>query len=159
MAEVTLTDLKAAFAVSDIADSRLTFCLGNAITYVKSRIGFDLYKEVFLGGASTIEDGDDADSTTVNETAHRLACLKDAVLYYAMARVLVNANLRIRRAGSVKKEQDAGSPGMNNSQVINEYLTPAEVSEWRATLLSDADDLTESYIPETALAFMEMQRG
>lgn len=149
MAAPTITDIKAAFAIdSAISDGRLTFCLDGAIREVKLKIGYDAWTEIFEGVTSTVVDSDlDTDTTNVNETQMRIDAVTDAVLYFAMAKVLVNANLRIRKAGQVKREQDTGSPGGmgGGGQITNEYLTPAEVSQWRASLLAEAESLIGPY--------------
>lgn len=147
MAAPTITNLKAAFSIdAGIHDDRLTFCLNGAIREVKLKIGYDAWDEIFEGETSTVEDSDlDTDPSNTNETQMRTDAVTAAVLYFAMAKVLVNANLRIRKAGQVKREQDIGSPGMSNAQVTNEYLTPKEVGEWRLSLLAEAESLIGPY--------------
>jgi hypothetical protein len=172
MSEPTVSDLRNAFEItSQVADSRLSFCLDGALRRVKTKIGATHYAEVFSGATSTLPDnyntvavaaipddslgtvqspgnyvGADSDTTSTNETATRLAEVTDAALYYAMASVLINTNLRIRSGGQIKKEQDAGSPAMGaGNQINNEYLAPKEVSEWRMSLIAEADRMLAPY--------------
>lgn len=147
-----VSDLRLRFAVAaEIGEDRIQFGLDNAGFLVKRRIGIEAFNEVFNGVTPTIEDSEYLDTNTTNtdEIALRAGSVTTAFYYYAMADVLINANLRIRASGSVKKEQDAGSPSMQRANAIdNEYLTPKEVREWIAQLKGDADVLIAPYVVE-----------
>jgi hypothetical protein len=146
----SLTDLKNSFSVSEIDDQRLQFCLDGAIRKVKAMIGFDLYSTIF-----------DNDPSGAEET-FRFDSVKAGVLYLAMADVLMNVNTRIRRSGQVKREQDAGSPGMSGGQITNEYLTPIEINQWRTTLIGEANNSLAAYETTTSNAASEtflIERG
>lgn len=146
----SLTELKKSFSVADIGDERLQFCLDGAIRRAKKRLGLDLFDLIF-------------NSTPVTpEEELRFESITSAILHLAMAAVLINANMRIRRSGQVKREQDVGSPGMSGNQITNEYLSPTEINQWRSTLIAEAEVLISEYEPEPSGASSEtfaIERG
>lgn len=149
MAVPTSDDLNQRFDISSqIAVERTDWALELALSDVERAVGIDVYNEIFNAATSTVEDSpDDADSTTTNEEASRLRDVTNAVYFKAMAYCLENANLRIRASGSVKREQDAGSPAMvSSAQVVNEYMTPEEITTMKAGLEAKAADLLQPYL-------------
>ncbi len=159
MAVPNVDDLKERFDIAaQIADPRIEFAIEDALSSVEDAIGIDAYNEVFSGDTATIEDGDDDDLTTSNEETRRTRKVTNAVYFRAIANCLENANTRIRASGSVKKEQDAGSPAMSSSQVTNEYLSPKELKEMASLYNSKADALLQPYLfDESVNTFIEYE--
>ncbi len=143
-------DLRTKFSIStQISDARLDMCMDDALDTVRVKLGIEAFDEVFNAATDTIDDSIylDENITTTDETALRLSRATRAVFYYAIADVVLNTSLHIRATGMIKKEQDAGSPGMNSSsQIINEYLTAKEAQEYAAWLTGKADGLIEQYV-------------
>ena len=137
MPVVTVQDVKDAYDVaSQIASTRLNFCLDNANRKVRRLIGTDYHTRAFATPVASTDTDLASDAT-------------EAVIKLTMAEVLVNANLRIRPSGQVIKEQDAASPAMGRSaQIVNEYLTPEQVDAWRDRLISDALSLISPWTLE-----------
>lgn len=152
MSEPTTDDLKNAFEIAtQIGTSRLQFCLNGSLNWCKRKIGVEAYNQVFGSDASTLLDSAylDENITTTDEVALRLAEVTAAVLNYAMANLVQNANLRIRSSGQVKREQDAGSPAAGaGMQIQNEYLSPKEALEWADRLMATANRLLGPYMIE-----------
>lgn len=154
MAEVTVSDLRSNWSItSQISDTRLTLCLTDAVDEVKTKIGVEAYREVFLGDTATIEDSEylDTNVTTTDEIALRTSRVTKGVHYYAIADLVLNTMLNFRATGLLKQEQDAGSPAMNSSsQVINEYLSPKEAKEYSEWLRTKGDRALGLYVVEQA---------
>lgn len=126
MAEVTIADIRNNFGITAavVADPILTFALEKAIVETKQRIGLAIYADLTGGTPSD---------------ALQAEAVEEAVSYFALARLLRNRYLPFRRGGLVKREQDSGSPAIGSaSQVVNEYLTPAEMKEFADQFRADA---------------------
>ena len=169
MAEPDTADLRSSFEIaSQVSDSRLEFCIAAAIRDVKRKIGIDAYDQIFNATTPTVETiydslNLDQDATDANEKALRTADVTDAILHYAMAKVVANVNLRLRASGQVSMEQDAGSPAMTGgTQINNKYLTPAEVKTWIGQLNAEGDKLIGPYAVaqdgSTSYAFATLER-
>lgn len=141
-----VADIKNRFGI-DLPDHRIQAEINSAASQIRRAVGIDVYNEVFEGATSTLEDSDiDLDTTNVNETAFRIADLTEALILKAFVGCIRNANARIRRSGSVKKEQDAASPAAGGGRlIINEYMTPEEVNAMVAGYEAQADVLIGLY--------------
>jgi hypothetical protein len=161
MAVPTTTELKTRFDIAaQISNERIDFAIEDALSSVEDAIGIDVYNEIFSAATSTVEDSsDDTDSTTANEETRRTRKVTNAVYFRAIANCLENANTRIRASGSVKKEQDMGSPGMGSgAQVTNEYLSVEEVGEMVGRYNSKADSLLQPYLLDESInSFVEFE--
>ena len=152
MPALSANDLTTRFDVATQIDvTRVQACVDTANRWARRKIGIEAFNQIFAGDTSTVTDSEylDENTTTTDEDALRLGEVTDAVMFFAMAEVVANCNLRIRPSGQVKEEQDAGSPAMTAStQIINKYLSPAEVKEWITELRGNADALISPYVIE-----------
>lgn len=145
-----VSDLRLRFAVAaEIGEDRIQFGLDKAGRKIRRKVGIEAFNEIFDIEPPTVVDSEylDTNTTADDEIALRAGEVTDAYYYYAMADIVLNANLRLRASGSVKKEQDAGSPSMQRANAIdNEYLSTAEVMQWANELNGRADALIAPYV-------------
>jgi hypothetical protein len=117
---VTPNNLKEWFPLdlSEIQDSRLNFCLGDAERTLKSWIGETNYAAT--GNADTV---------------------KSAEAKLAIYHLLLNSGVRIRRHGLVKTESDK-SGGVGDTQ--HQYYDTKEILQLRAEYFDEANRTAES---------------
>lgn len=152
------SELRQRFPIAtQITEARIQFAIDIALSDVEDAIGTDIYNEIFAGATSTVEDSvDDTDTTVTNEEATRERKVTNAIYYKSMANLLENVNVRLRAEGSIKTEQDSASPGAGSKQVVNVYLSPAEIKEMRESLEAKASAWLEPYlIHEEVNTFVE----
>ncbi len=107
----------------------LDFSISSASTQLKRWVGTDAYADALL-----------ADSAQDKE---RAAQLKDAESYLGAYHTLLNGGMRMRPSGVVTREQDAAGP--MGGTVLNQYLTPKELSELRRQYMAQAEELAAPY--------------
>lgn len=126
MALVTEQNLRDWFDLAaEIKEPRITYCLEQA--------------ELTLREWVTDESFDEAEG---NDTTTKAKVFKHCLGKLAIAELLLNTNIRIRRSGLVKTEKDDIS---NNKQ--NEYLTPSEMMILRDEYLAEANQKADAYRP------------
>lgn len=126
MPKLDAAELKDLFdIVADIKPVRLNFCLSAAERTLRSIVTNTVY---------------DASQPTT-----QIDSLKFAEANLAVYHVLLNTGVRIRRAGLVKKEQDAGGSVTNN--VTNEFYSPDEIGALRQQFYKEAMDAAEPLRP------------
>ena len=126
MAEVLIEDIRNHFGIttSVVSDEIVEFALSKAILETKQRIGETLYADLTGGSPSDVL---------------KAGAVEEAVHCFTVARLLRNRYLPFRRGGLVKREQDSGSAAVSAaSQVVNEYLTPAEMKKYAEQFREDA---------------------
>lgn len=128
---VTKDELRELFdIVSEIKDARLNFCVSAASRQLKAWVGAAVYTDALKGTEATDKD--------------RAAQLKASESYLAAYHTLLNAGLRLRPSGVVKQEQDA-SGNMGGRGVINQYLSPQELSQLCDQYLEQATEMAAPY--------------
>lgn len=126
MPKLSAEDLKELFdIVSDIKSVRLDFCLNAAERTLRQLVTDAVY--------------------SAPSPVRQIESLKFAEAHLAVYHLLLNAGLRIRRSGLVKKEQDSGGSVTNN--VTHEFYTPEEISELREQFYQAAMDAANPYKP------------
>ncbi|HRH40393.1 MAG TPA: hypothetical protein PKY82_02025 [Pyrinomonadaceae bacterium] len=118
MTLVTVQNLRDWFDLAaEIKEARLTYCLDSAELTLREWVGDQSFDEA------------DANDSTAKAKTFRLILGK-----LAIAELLLNTNIRIRRSGLVKTEKDDIS---NNKQ--NEYLAPSEMLNLRNQYFAEAE--------------------
>lgn len=127
---VTAAEVRELFAVvPEIGETRLQFCVEAAGRTLRGWVGQTAYADALLG--------EDATDKT------RVAQLKAAESYLAIYHTLLNAGVRVRPHGVVKQEQDAAGP--MGGTVLNQYLSPSELSNLRKQYFAEAEELAAPY--------------
>lgn len=121
MPKVTPPNLREWFPLdlSDIPDSRLRFCLGDAERTLKSWVGADNYANAALAEQ-----------------------VKSAEAKLAIYHLLLNSGVRIRRHGLVKTEADSG--GAVTNSVSNQYFDTDEILKLRKEYFEEASRTVDS---------------
>lgn len=126
MPKISAADLKELFdIVSDIKPVRLDFCLNAAERTLRQLVTDAVY--------------------SAPSPVRQVESLKFAEAHLAVYHLLLNAGLRIRRSGLVKKEQDSGGSVTNN--VTHEFYTPEELKALREDFYQNAIDAAMPYQP------------
>lgn len=134
MAKISEPELRSLFdVVADIKSDRIDFAIDAAERTLRKWVGDQTYD---------IAQGDDG----YNETREK--ALRFAEAHVAVYHLLLNSAARIRRAGVVKKETDAG--GALQNQAVSEYLTAEELEQIRAQFWETAREAAEPYLPTAA---------
>ncbi|MEW6361731.1 MAG: hypothetical protein AB1477_06380 [Acidobacteriota bacterium] len=89
----------------------------------------------------------DAEASSPSDPV-RAGLLKAAESRLSVYYLILNAGSLIRHGGIVKSEQDAAGPV--NGTVINQYLTPAEISRLRELYMKEAMELLGPYFDRDA---------
>lgn len=135
MAWLTIDRFKKLFVdTANVSDERLQMCLDASVDEILVLVGQTAIDDVAL-------------PTPLD--AIRTARLVRAQGYLAYRNLLLNVSGRMRDAGIVKSEQDAGSPaGGGGGTVINSYMMPIEVGELRDQLWADAMTAIAQYVTQ-----------
>lgn len=126
MPKLSPEDLKELFdIVSDIKPVRLDFCLSAAERTLRQIVTDAVY--------------------SASSPVRQVESLKFAEAHFAVYHLLLNAGLRIRRSGLVKKEQESGTSVQNNA--VQEFYTPEEIETLRDQFYAAAIDSANPFKP------------